>query len=136
MSDEFTLKASFLTGVLVVLSLFVCRYFWSDPIVRPFPSYLCYPDNYQLDAIPTVGFSDPILSYFSAIRFIFDGVSMLKEGYQKVIFPFSTNPPFVLSSITLLPLDKTRSIQNCQISEMDGAGCRACANRRRQEGTR
>jgi len=38
----------------------------------------------MLDAIPTVGFSDPILSYFSALRFNFDGVRMLKEGYQKL----------------------------------------------------
>ena len=39
----------------------------------------------QLDAIPTVGFSDPILSYISALQFHFDGVRMLKEGYEKVI---------------------------------------------------
>jgi len=38
----------------------------------------------QLDAIPTVGFSDPILSYFSALRFVFDGISMLKYGYRNV----------------------------------------------------
>ena len=38
----------------------------------------------QLDAIPTVGFSDPILSYLSALRFIFDGLPMLKYGYAKV----------------------------------------------------
>ncbi|KAI9465948.1 cytochrome P450, partial [Lactarius psammicola] len=37
----------------------------------------------QLDAIPTVGFSDPILSYFSALRFIFDGLPRLKYGYEK-----------------------------------------------------
>ncbi len=39
----------------------------------------------QLDAIPTIGFSVPILSYYSAVRFTLDGVSMLKEGYEKVI---------------------------------------------------
>ena len=39
----------------------------------------------QLDAIPTVGFSDPILSYLSAVRFFFDGVRMLDEGSQKVV---------------------------------------------------
>ena len=39
---------------------------------------------YQLDAIPTVGFSDPILSYFSALRFNIGGVRMLREGYKKV----------------------------------------------------
>ncbi|KAF8467570.1 cytochrome P450 [Russula ochroleuca] len=67
-ADEFTLRMSFLMGFFVVLSLFVSRYFRRDPM---------------LDAIPTVGFSDPILSYFSALHFIFDGVRMLKEGYQK-----------------------------------------------------
>ncbi len=41
---------------------------------------------YQLDAIPTVGFSDPILSYFSALQFSVDGVRMLREGYKKVIY--------------------------------------------------
>ena len=45
-------------------------------------------DTYlQLDAIPTV-FSDPTLLYLSAVRFFFDGVRMLNEGYQKV-FCFS-----------------------------------------------
>jgi hypothetical protein len=48
--------------------------------------------RFQLNAIPTVGFSDPILSYFSAVHFIFDGVRMLKEGYQKVIRLFSRAP--------------------------------------------
>ncbi|KAH9993110.1 cytochrome P450 [Russula vinacea] len=67
-ADEFTLRMSFLMGFFVVFSLFVGRYFRRDPM---------------LDAIPTVGFSDPILSYFSALQFIFDGVRMLKEGYQK-----------------------------------------------------
>jgi hypothetical protein len=41
---------------------------------------------YQLDAIPTVGFTDPVLSYFSALQFTFDGVRMLREGYKKVIY--------------------------------------------------
>ncbi|KAF8467577.1 cytochrome P450 [Russula ochroleuca] len=65
MPDEFTLKVSILAGVLVVVSL--SRYFRSD----------------LLDAIPTVGFSGPLLSYFSALQFNFDGIRMLKEGYQK-----------------------------------------------------
>src|SRR6267378_359215 len=38
----------------------------------------------QLDAIPTVGFSDPILSYFSALRFLFHGMSMVEYGYRNV----------------------------------------------------
>ena len=91
MSDEFILKVPFFTGVFVVVSLFVSWYFRGDPMVRPLPflfspslndvSLICF----QLDAIPTVGFSDPILSYFSALKFNLYGVSMLKEGYQKVI---------------------------------------------------
>ena len=82
----------------------------------------------QLDAIPTVGFRDPILSYFSALRFSFDDVRMLREGYKKVI------PLFILMStlpdqlMTFLPIEKTRSIQNRQFSEMDGAGCRIRPN--------
>ncbi|KAF8467572.1 cytochrome P450 [Russula ochroleuca] len=67
-ADEFTLKVSFLVGFLVLLSLFLGRYFRRDPM---------------LDAIPTVGFSDPILSYLSAVQFNFDGVRMLKDGYEK-----------------------------------------------------
>ncbi|KAF8467581.1 hypothetical protein DFH94DRAFT_778303 [Russula ochroleuca] len=70
MPDEFALKVSFLAGVLFVLYLFVGLYFRCDPM---------------LDAITTVGFSDPIFSYFSALRFIFDGARMLKDGYEKVI---------------------------------------------------
>ena len=41
--------------------------------------------HFQLDAITTIGFSDPIFSYLSALQFYFDGVPMLKEGYEKVI---------------------------------------------------
>jgi hypothetical protein len=65
-------------------------------MVRPFPSYILYMSflsRFQLDAIPTIGFSDPILSYLSSFRFYFDGVPMLKEGYDKVIFPTPYVPP-------------------------------------------
>ena len=41
--------------------------------------------RFQLDAIPTIGFSDPILSYFSALQFRSKSIPMLKEGYEKVI---------------------------------------------------
>ena len=41
---------------------------------------------HQVDAIPTVGFSDPIFSYFSAVRYSFDGIRMLREGYKKVMY--------------------------------------------------
>ncbi|KAF8491193.1 cytochrome P450 [Russula emetica] len=66
--DEFTLRMSFLMGSFVALPLFLSWYLSRNP---------------ELDAIPTVGFSDPILSYFSAFRFIFDATRMLKEGYEK-----------------------------------------------------
>ena len=41
-------------------------------------------DCFQLDAIPTVGFSNPILSYLSALRFKLHGIAMLKYGYENV----------------------------------------------------
>ena len=54
-----------------------------------FISLICHSltmlNRFQLDAIPTIGYSDPIRSYLSAFRFYFDGVPMLKEGYAKVI---------------------------------------------------
>jgi hypothetical protein len=40
--------------------------------------------RFQLDAIPTIGFSHPILSYLSAFWFNFKSIEMLKEGYEKV----------------------------------------------------
>jgi len=90
MLDDFTLKVSPLAGFLVVVSLFLSGYFGlrGDPMVRPFlltHAYMPNDTRLQLDAIPTVGFSDPILSYLSAVRFFVDGVRMLNEGYQKVI---------------------------------------------------
>ena len=52
-------------------------------------SYICQSLTvwrpFQVDAIPTIGYSDPIRSYLSALRFYFDAVPMLKEGYEKVI---------------------------------------------------
>jgi hypothetical protein len=42
--------------------------------------------RFQLDAIPTIGFSDPLLSYFSALQFYYKSIPMLKEGYEKVIY--------------------------------------------------
>jgi len=67
MVDDSTLRLSFIVASLFVVSLFASLY-RRDPL---------------LEAIPTVGFSDPILSYFSALRFVFDGLSMLKYGYEK-----------------------------------------------------
>ncbi|KAI9440521.1 cytochrome P450 [Lactarius indigo] len=66
MVDESTLRLSFLVASFFVVSLFAIWY-RRDPL---------------LDAIPTVGFSDPILSYFSALRFHLDGLPMLKHGYE------------------------------------------------------
>ncbi|KAH9042739.1 cytochrome P450 [Lactarius pseudohatsudake] len=68
MVDESTLRLSFLAASVFVAVLFASWY-RRDPL---------------LDAIPTVGFSDPILSYFSALRFILDGPLRLKYGYEKV----------------------------------------------------
>ncbi|KAH8996774.1 cytochrome P450 [Lactarius akahatsu] len=67
MVDESTLRLSFLAASVFVAFLFASWY-RRDPL---------------LDAIPTVGFSDPILSYFSALRFILDGPLRLKYGYEK-----------------------------------------------------
>ena len=90
--DESTpsLRMSFLNVFLVVLPLFIVWYFRRDPMVRPPFLYMISESLnvtcFQLDAIPTVGFHDPILSYFSALQFTFDGTRMLREGYNKVIY--------------------------------------------------
>ena len=80
---------SFLAAFLVVALFFVTQYFRRDPMVRPSLSCFFHTLNnvtrFQLDAIPTVGFSHPILSYLSALQFCFKSISMLKEGYEKVI---------------------------------------------------
>ncbi|KAH9975535.1 cytochrome P450 [Lactifluus volemus] len=67
MPDDFVLRALFLGGIFILVSLFL-GWYRRDPL---------------LDAIPTVGFSDPVLSLISATRYIFDGHRMLKEGYEK-----------------------------------------------------
>jgi hypothetical protein len=36
-----------------------------------------------------VGFSDRILSYLSAVQYIFDSDRILKNGYEKVILPLT-----------------------------------------------
>ena len=74
---------------------------WSGPIRLTVLS-LTNVSRFQLDAIPTVGVSYPILSYLSALRFIFDGVGMLKEGYQKVICLSLCALPRI-NPMTLLP---------------------------------
>ena len=85
------------------------------------PLILAVPDQQtclQLNAIPTIGFSDPILSYFSALRYNFDGIRMVREGYEKVIcVPLEYVDVLLRVKLTTtLLLDKTRFIQNCQFS--------------------
>jgi len=67
---ESTLGVPFLTGILVFLSIFIIWCRGVDPL---------------LDAIPTVGYSDPILSYLSAFRYnLVNGAPMLIKGYHQV----------------------------------------------------
>ncbi|KAN0126092.1 Cytochrome P450 [Lactarius tabidus] len=77
MVDDSSLSPSFLVASSLVVLLFAYWY-KKDPL---------------LDAIPTVGFSDPILSYFSALRFISNGLTMLEHGYEKSgrgVFKYAT----------------------------------------------
>jgi hypothetical protein len=56
----------------------------------------------QLDAIPTVGYSGPILSYLSAFRYnFFDGRTMIKQGYEKVL-ALASSVYFSLCKLMLL----------------------------------
>jgi hypothetical protein len=87
MVDDSTLRLSFLVASFFLVYLFAswCR---RDTLVS-FISVLPLPllidlNGFQLDAIPTVGFSNPILSYISALRFKLHGIPMLKDGYDKV----------------------------------------------------
>jgi cytochrome P450 len=107
MPDELSLKVSFLAGVLFVLCLFVSRYFRCDPM---------------LDAIPTVGFSDPILSYFSALQFNFDGVRMLKEGYQKTrpgLFKIANARRWMVLASGSGPIEDVRRAPDDVLSRME-----------------
>ncbi|KAI9441480.1 cytochrome P450 [Lactarius indigo] len=72
-----------------VVSL-LANWYRRDPLVSPTPLAVNLPLSLlidlgvcQLDAIPTVGFSDSILSYLSALRFNLDGLPMLKYGYER-----------------------------------------------------
>jgi len=71
-----------------------------------------------------VGFSDPILSYFSALKLnLFDGGRLLKEGYEKVIYPPPNRIHVHRAKLTMfLFLDETRFIQSCHFSKVDGTG--------------
>ena len=102
MPDESTLKASFVAGLFVVISLVVGWYFKVDPLVSPLHSprlNLAALDEHtcpQLNAIPTIGFSDRILSYFTALKMIFDRGHMIKEGYEKVGYLLANHIHFSL----------------------------------------
>ncbi|KAN0130729.1 Cytochrome P450 [Lactarius tabidus] len=67
MVDDYTFRLLFLAASFFVAYLFASWY-RRDPL---------------LDAIPTVGYSDPILSYFSALRLKLNGLPMLNYGYEK-----------------------------------------------------
>src|SRR5260370_31374519 len=87
MLDDSTLRLSILVASFFVISL-SARWYRRDPLVgltslRP-PLFIADRRDSQLNAIPTVGFSDPILSYLSALRFIYYGLPMLKYWYAKV----------------------------------------------------
>jgi hypothetical protein len=89
MVDESTLGVPLFTGILVIISLCIISYKGVDPLVSHILSSMLLVGTdqlvLQLGAIPTIGFSDPILSYLSAFRFtIMGGAPMLIEGYQKV----------------------------------------------------
>jgi len=72
MLHDYALKLLFLGGFLVLVS-------FSVRVSR----YLGLSGDPAFDAIPTIGFSDPVLSYLSAIRYYVDKLSLLKEGYEK-----------------------------------------------------
>ncbi|KAI9509456.1 cytochrome P450 [Russula earlei] len=94
MTDESTPRVPFIAaGFIILISLYIIWHRRADPF---------------LDAIPTEGFSDPLLSYLSAFRFTFlDGPSMLKEGYAKTklgLFKFAMFRRWVvvLSNVKLI----------------------------------
>ncbi|KAF8997819.1 cytochrome P450 [Cyathus striatus] len=50
---------------------------------------------FQLRHIPTIRYSTPILSYISTINFIFNGMDMILEGYQKASMQEDFKVPFL-----------------------------------------
>lgn len=92
------------TGVLIFCAYKLYKRY--DPAVRA-SFYLSLIYRYllktllkQLDAIPTVGWSTPGLSYLSAIRFIFQGKAILDEGYDKVRYHGFLYTPTLASMCT------------------------------------
>ncbi|KAH9067780.1 hypothetical protein EDB87DRAFT_1573341 [Lactarius vividus] len=88
MVNESILRLSFLIASFFVVSL-SASWYRRDPL-SPRPLAVNLPLSLlidlgvsQLDAIPTVRFSDPILSYLSTLRFNLDGLPRLKYGYEE-----------------------------------------------------
>jgi len=110
MLDDFVpTPVSFLVASFIAVSLFrrVASLFKRDPLVSPISFNLSSPidlDHSQLDAIPTVGFSDPILSYFTALRFVFDCLPMIEQGYKNVITSVLIILPLFLQLLTFSSL--------------------------------
>ena len=112
MPDEITLKLAFLTASFIAAFHFLNRYYRGNPMVRPdfflFTPYLNNAPRFQLNAIPTVGFSDPILSYVSVVQYILNGDRILRNGYEKVICLSLFAPSRIRS---MMPLSTFRQIR-------------------------
>ena len=122
MLDDYTLNVSYLGAFLVLVPF--CWYFIlsRDSAVRAlhflFMPYLNNVKRFQLDAIPTVGFSNPILSYWSALLYYLDCIPMLKEGYEKV----NCLTPYAHSSYRTDDAPTFRQDQICSKSPIFGDG--------------
>ena len=49
---------------------------------------------FQLPNVPTIGYTAPLLTYLSAMKYIIKGREMIQEGYNKVCilhFPLAQN---------------------------------------------
>ena len=113
--------ASLLAGIFVMVSLF-SWYRKRDPLVCRLTSIsvaktVNFFNFWQLEAISTVGFSDPILSYFSALRFYVDAARMFKGGYKSVSGFSDTFSCAHLIPVTMR-LGPTRVVQGCQLVQV------------------
>ena len=82
------LDLTFCASVLAAVFLTIQWYQNRGPNVRvciPFhQSIALVHSSAQLDAIPTIGYSNSLLSYITAVRYLFDGRKLTQEGYDKV----------------------------------------------------
>lgn len=81
-----------LGGLLILVPIFITWYRSGDSLVSlPGSSSLRASADrafwgYKLKSIPTLGFSDPVLSYLSAFHYdVFGGATLIKKGYEKVM---------------------------------------------------